>query len=803
MQGLAWHGRDLWVANAPDLTIVRDLDGDDEADEYVKLYTDLGNLEHGLHGLNWAPDGKLYMSKGNSKGLNQPGRYAPKPFRDLWGLTAPANVPDFPEPVTSTKDTYQLAYHHPSDDWGMDGGVLRCDDGGHNLEIVSRGFRNPWDITMDSGFNWLGTDNDQGEGDRVFTPFYGAHFGWNHPWSSHWSPLPHAPTAPVSGPLFQGSGTGVIFCMSPQFPASYHGTFLVNDWDSKTTYVWRPQWDGALLRPAGDKFIPFIEGGSSLFRPTDLEFGPDGALWVLGWSSGYGAEWEDGKLTNEGRIFRITWTDAPPAKTTLTSKPLAECSVDELVDDFDSPLPVRRIDAQDELVRRATAVVPQILKRLSDNNLTENQETWTVWSLGRMPVASSLPELLQGTLQADDITTLNRQVQAVRILAYRANQFRQTDRLADCLRAALRHAQPRVRLAAVQAVHEARQSELNPDLLNLLERESDETVSYAGWQALRSLSSVAQRRALLTDSRPAVRRAALLSLLETHALTLADVQSLLSEEVDSGVRQVAELWISKMEQASGPTIKGRSLAEASGIDANITSSSSVAAIRNVKVRGKQAYNVLPGGFAIGNPTYVDRNYRLKDVPPELVGCDLLQTANSDESSQGERWITAEAIVPVRVWVGIDSRQENPPAWLTSRFEREPFTAAITEGAKLTFYSRNYAAADPIELGGNTDDGRGGSLVNYIVAVAPLPFEVTGAKVTTDAVLALLDHGNRDRGELLFRHARARAVSNVIVSTQQKMASGQISVISDHDRTRDTSCSRLSSQANSLRKDSIS
>jgi putative membrane-bound dehydrogenase-like protein len=63
VQGLAWHGRDLWVANAPDLTIVRDLDGDDEADEYVRVFTDLGNIEHALHGLNWAPDGKLYMRR--------------------------------------------------------------------------------------------------------------------------------------------------------------------------------------------------------------------------------------------------------------------------------------------------------------------------------------------------------------------------------------------------------------------------------------------------------------------------------------------------------------------------------------------------------------------------------------------------------------------------------------------------------------------------------------------------------------------------------------------------------------------
>ncbi|MFM8326372.1 MAG: PVC-type heme-binding CxxCH protein, partial [Pirellulaceae bacterium] len=82
IQGLLWVGDDLWVANAPDLTILRDLDGDDVADRYTRLYTDLGNLEHGLHGLQLGPDGRVYMSKGNSKGLTQPGRVAPKAFRD-------------------------------------------------------------------------------------------------------------------------------------------------------------------------------------------------------------------------------------------------------------------------------------------------------------------------------------------------------------------------------------------------------------------------------------------------------------------------------------------------------------------------------------------------------------------------------------------------------------------------------------------------------------------------------------------------------------------------------------------------
>ena len=68
IQGLCWVGDVLWIANAPDLTLVKDTDQDGVGDSYTKLYTDLGNIEHGLHGLNRGPDGWVYMSKGTSKG---------------------------------------------------------------------------------------------------------------------------------------------------------------------------------------------------------------------------------------------------------------------------------------------------------------------------------------------------------------------------------------------------------------------------------------------------------------------------------------------------------------------------------------------------------------------------------------------------------------------------------------------------------------------------------------------------------------------------------------------------------------
>ncbi|MFM9029372.1 MAG: PVC-type heme-binding CxxCH protein, partial [Opitutaceae bacterium] len=323
VQGMAWRGRDLYIANSPDLTIVRDLDGDDEADEYIQLYTDLGNIEHALHGLNFAPDGRLYMSKGNSKGLNQPERTAPHAFLELFGQKPLPGSPVIPPARKFTKDTYRATYQDPEDDWGRSGGVLRANPDGSELEIVSRGLRNPWDIAFDSEFTWLGTDNDQSDGDRIFTPFPGADFGWAHAWSPDWTGRNHLPTVPISGPVFTGSGVGIVFAENAALPASYRGVWFINDFQHRITYVYRPAWDGALLQPAGGKWQPFLTAGDSLFNPVDIELGPDGALYLSGWGTALGAKFKDGKQINEGRLWRIAATGtgrvapSPPTGPTL------------------------------------------------------------------------------------------------------------------------------------------------------------------------------------------------------------------------------------------------------------------------------------------------------------------------------------------------------------------------------------------------------------------------------------------------------------------------------------------------------
>ncbi|MEN8716025.1 MAG: PVC-type heme-binding CxxCH protein, partial [Verrucomicrobiales bacterium] len=442
IQGLAWKGDWLWIANAPELTRVRDTDGDDIADDYIRVYTDLGNLEHALHGLQFGPDGRLYMSKGNSKGLTiLPDRIAPAPFRELWGIEVPGGTPE-PKPKQFTAEAYEKNYQDPRDDWGVTGGILRCDDDGSHLEIVSRGFRNPWDIAFDDQFNWLGTDNDQTMGDKLFAPFYGAHFGWGHTWSYDWKGDDHLPTAPSSGPLFEGSGAGIIFCGIPNYPNKYQNVFLYSDWLNREVRIFRSKWDGAwrkadrenleiLAHAGGGRSMP-LSGGRA-FDPVDIEIGPDGAIWISSWGRQYGAHYEDERLANEGRIYRIWPKGYQP--DSIDSIPFD--SDTDLIAALGHHLPIWRTEAQEKLLQRDEEVLPTLLQQLASDDLSAAQETWLVWTARRIDPARTWMD-----------RNTNQKIQSLRVQG-----FLKTDH--SELRPSLKDAEPRVRLAAVLAIRES------------------------------------------------------------------------------------------------------------------------------------------------------------------------------------------------------------------------------------------------------------------------------------------------------------------------------------------------------------
>ena len=760
IQGLLWVGDDLWVANAPDLTILRDLDGDDVADRYTRLYTDLGNLEHGLHGLQLGPDGRVYMSKGNSKGLTQPGRVAPKAFRDLWGVDAPAGTPDIPDPEVFTRESYRRNYHDPADDWGLDGGILRCQPDGSQLEVVCRGFRNPWDIAFDSGFHGIGTDNDQTEGDRVFSILPGGHFGWNHPWSSHWSDRLHPPTAPVSGPLFEGSGTGVAFYDAKQFPEPYRRVFFVNDWLSKTTYLWRPHWDGSLLRPAENGWQPFVVGGQSLFRPTDLEVGPDGALWILGWSRGYGVEWDDqGLMTNEGRIYRVAAKSMPSGSPSDSHSiesdgPVERWTFDTCVAEFRSPLLVRRRDAQLALLRNGSSVIEPLIDRLKAGNLDEGQETWLAWTLGQLDLQDRKIDQVMldwATGNPSGPELQNLQVQSIRIVADRwLRRNKRVDasgeHFPDAFVQLLNSDQPRVRLEVVQAMRLCGQRQAVERLRQAMANEQDPTVAYLQWQTLRSLVPESSLRSMLADPSPALQRATLLALLETQSLTESEVRHF-RDQLSGPAREIAQQWLDQLQGDTQPMIRGAAIASkkqtGSADPVVVSATEPPAAAAVTRIASGRSVKIVPQGLVPGALVYSDRSYTIQQIPESLLGADLVQTPNDDDGTTGNDYLQLELWMPSQVIIAVDRRNESRPEWLVNGFEK---SAESIEADHWVFdlYSKKLEAGS-IQLGGNTLDGKAGGKGNYIVLIQPQPLTPQRSPATLEQTLELVTQGNVTQG----------------------------------------------------------
>ena len=543
VQAMAWKGNELWVANAPELTVLRDTDGDDIADEYQVIYTGLNNLRHSVHGLNWGPDGWLYFTMGNT--WVKPN--APKPILDLQGIKSDDKT-QYPLTKVYTKDTYPKSYH-PMNKREMEGGIFRCRPGGHGLELFARGMRNPWDMCMDSGFNWLATDNDPGRpGERIFMPIRHGHYSMRHPWKFDWMGK-HIAIAPSSDlfPSVSGSGTGVAFYSSNHFPEQYRNRYLIADWTNNCIFLYNPKWVGALQVPAEAK-RKIVDGGAtrggdlgykgakgrSLFRPTDIEIGPDGALYIAGWGSVYGTEYvpkekwtaaENAKY--QGRVFRLIHKDSPliPRKTWDTAKrakDIRDWSLAELVEDLGSNLHVWRVHAQDELIRRGEAERNNLLATIRSGTLSETQATWAMWAIGHIDKArgqdhGQLEQFASGQWQATKQAgrlppanyRLNVRIQATRILGENG-----VASAIPLLIKLLTDQEPRIRLAAMGSLDRIGWANNSAAILDAVAYETDRVAYYTNWQVMRRQLPEDKRRDLLEDGRPGIRRMAALGLME-------------------------------------------------------------------------------------------------------------------------------------------------------------------------------------------------------------------------------------------------------------------------------------------------
>jgi putative membrane-bound dehydrogenase-like protein len=767
IEAMAWKGDELWVANAPELTVLRDTDGDDVADEYQVIYTGMNNLRHSVHGLNWGPDGWLYFSIGNT--WVKPN--APKPIRDLQGIKSD-DTTEYPLTKVYTKETYPKSYH-PMNKSEKEGGIFRCRPGGYDLELYARGMRNPWDICMDSGFNWLGTDNDPGRpGDRIFMPIRHGHYSMRHPWKFDWMGK-HPAVAPSSDlfPGVSGSGTGVVYYTSQHFPEKYRDRYLVADWTNNCIFLYKPKWDGALQLPdeikrkivdggvtrAGD--LGYQGGkGRSLFRPTDIDVGPDGALYMAGWGSVYGTKYvpkekwtaeENAKY--QGRVFRLRHKNPliPRAKwdTGKRKTPITQWSFNQLMEDMGHQVQVWRVNAQDEFVRRGSEARSGLLMALRSGNLSESQATWSIWAVGRINKSNGTG---LGDIKklAQDSSVLNLRIQATRILG--ENQATDSRSILVSL---LEDSEPRIRTAAMQSLDKVGWGDYGNSILEAVAEEKDRVTAYVNWQVMRRQLPQAERGQLLEDPRKGIRIMAALGLMEEGDRSLqGKVEQWLKDTgEDSAIDGQVTITANEtnFRESTKVLIKGslpkgksfdlrytldgstpneKSLKTAGEISISIDSDVRASAfigknlvsniaklsvhritdsewrdrlfISNIRIAGKEAdLYATNDGLQRGVLAYEDDpDTTITSVPDEIAGATLIPTLKAYRSSVQSGFLSFETNLSSLVYVAFEN-QSPIPKWLADEFTETDHIISTSIGRKLRVYVKE-AKAGKVVLGGN-------------------------------------------------------------------------------------------------------
>ncbi|MDQ0106278.1 putative heme-binding domain-containing protein [Chitinophaga terrae (ex Kim and Jung 2007)] len=261
------HNSDQRFEKTSGLYRLQDTDGDDQFDKITLIKTLEGEGEHGPHSIILSPDKKsLYVVCGNFTKIPQMNGYKVPFTAELDNL-----FPFLKDPNGHDNTV------------GKHGGwVAHMDSTGANWELISSGYRNPFDIAFNDAGDLFTYDSDM-EWD-FGTPWYrptricqvtsGSEYGWR-PGTEKWSPA-YPDNLPPLINIGQGSPTNLISASNARFPEKYRKGLLAFDWSFGIIYAIGLQPDGASYKATAEEFL----SGSPL-PLTDGAIGPDGALYFL------------------------------------------------------------------------------------------------------------------------------------------------------------------------------------------------------------------------------------------------------------------------------------------------------------------------------------------------------------------------------------------------------------------------------------------------------------------------------------------------------------------------------------------
>jgi len=425
-----------YVAASHELLYFKDTNGDGKADEKRIVLSSFGteDTHHNLHTLRWGYDGHIYMNQSI---------------------------------YTHTHIETPLGVRRLNS-----AGIWRFDPYTYQLEVFTRGGCNPWGHTWDDYGNSFFTDGAGFQGVSYCVPgaMYFTYAGARRELQS---------ISPGNYPKF----ASLEVVRSPQFPDDWQGDFITCDFRAHRVVHFKYSEAGAGYQT---KEMPdLLRSTNVTFRPIDVKFGPDGALYIADWSNPiiqHGeVDFRDPRRDKEhGRIWRVTAKGRPVAK----KENLAKLGLDEL---FDRTLSknaweqasARRVLAE-KLRQMRPARVSETVGKWSERRTTDRAKLESAWLYEA--VGTFDDGLLLQLLGSKDF---NIRVAATRILEYAPGHSKNAE---EQLANMISDEHPRVRLEALRVLAKIPSPKSAELALSVLGKPMDPFLDYALWLTINDLA---------------------------------------------------------------------------------------------------------------------------------------------------------------------------------------------------------------------------------------------------------------------------------------------------------------------------
>lgn len=420
----------VFVSQPPNLMFLKDTNGDGKADIREIILHGFGteDVHHSISALTWGQDGALYMHMGTFLHTQVETPYGPK--RSAYGET-----------------------------WRYDPLTMKLEP------YVSYPYANPWgNVFTSNGTHLIG---DTSTGMNYFAPPLTVATDY---------PIKHVEMKDMLTLKIRPKTCGMEIVSSRNFPDNYQGNVLFN------TFIGFQGVTNHSLKESGSGLIgrqedPILQSKNPQFRPVDLQFGPDGALYLADWfnlviNHGERALRDPNRDKTHGRIWRITYT----GKKTLEPVDMSKLNIGQLLDQLKVYEDRTRYRARIQLTEfpkeQVLAALPKWLDRIDavDKNY-EQYQLEGLWMYQRLHQVNEI--LLNKLLKAKDS---NIRAAATRVLYYWRDDLKNSQQRLTTMSG---DSSQRVRLEAIVSLSHFKNDASFMALLLAAEKPMDDYIEYA------------------------------------------------------------------------------------------------------------------------------------------------------------------------------------------------------------------------------------------------------------------------------------------------------------------------------------